>query len=174
MFGDAGGVGAVDELDSLIVRELQANARLSNRELASRVGLAPSSCLVRTRALVERGVLTGFHADVDLTKVGLGLQALVAFQVRPLNRTVLDGFRAFALRRPEVVAVYVLTGNDDFLVHMAVSDLATMHALLMDHYSARKEVVGFRTSVIYSYDRGPAPAIAADPAQEGRPGGAGR
>jgi DNA-binding Lrp family transcriptional regulator len=166
MFGMGRRKASVDELDSLIVRELQVNARLSNRELAARIGLAPSSCLVRTRALVERGVLTGFHADVDLTKVGLGLQAMVAFQVRPLSRTVLEGFQAFALRRPEVIAVYVLTGNDDFLVHIATADLTTMHAVLMDHYSTRKEVVSFRTSVIYSYERRPTltlPAGSADP-----------
>jgi DNA-binding Lrp family transcriptional regulator len=143
----------MDELDSAIVRELHADARLSNRELASRLGLAPSSCLVRTRALRELGVLAGFHAEIDLAKVGLGVQALLAFQVRPLSRTVIEGFRNFALRLPGVLAVYVLTGTDDFLVHVAVPDLTAMHALLMDHFSKRKEVIGFRTSVIYDYER---------------------
>jgi DNA-binding Lrp family transcriptional regulator len=52
---------------------------------------------------------------------------------------------------PQVRAVYVLTGNDDFLIHVAVPDLPALHALLMDHFSKRKEVIGFRTSVIYDY-----------------------
>lgn len=77
----------MDEVDSAIIRELQANARLSNRELAARIGIAASSCHVRTRLLRDRGVLAGFHADVDLAKVGLAVQALIAFQVRPLSRS---------------------------------------------------------------------------------------
>jgi DNA-binding Lrp family transcriptional regulator len=146
-------VVGVDEFDSAIVRELQADARLTNRELATRLGLAPSSCLVRTRALRERGVLTGFHAEVDLEKLGRGVQALIAFTVRPLGRDVIRGFKTFALKQPEVLAVYVLGGSDDFLVHVAMPSIADMHALLMDRFSKRKEVIGFRTSIIYEHTR---------------------
>ena len=85
----------MDEFDSAIIRELQADARLTNRELAARLGLAPSSCLVRTRALRERGILTGFHAEVDLAKIGRGVQALIAFTIRPLGRDVIRDFKAF-------------------------------------------------------------------------------
>jgi len=141
----------MDEVDSAIIRELQSNARLSNRELAARIGIAPSSCHVRTRVLRDRGVLAGFHAEIDLAKVGLAVQALIAFQVRPLSRQVIENFQAFALSIPQVRAVYVLTGNDDFLIHVAVPDLPALHALLMDHFSKRKEVIGFRTSVIYDF-----------------------
>jgi len=145
----------MDELDAAIVRELQQNARLSNRELASRLGLAPSTCLVRTRTLKDRGIFTGFHAAIDLPKVGLGVQALVAVQVRPLSRNVIEAFRSFAMGLPEVLAVFVLTGGDDFLVHVAVRDLAAMHALVMDKFSSRKEIIGFRTSVVYDHVRRP-------------------
>jgi DNA-binding Lrp family transcriptional regulator len=141
----------MDEIDSAIIRELQSDARLSNRELAARIGIAASSCHVRTRVLRDRGVLAGFHAEVNLAKVGLAVQALIAFQVRPLSRQVIQGFQAFALSVPQVRAVYVLTGNDDFLIHVAVPDLPALHALLMDHFSKRREVIGFRTSVIYDY-----------------------
>lgn len=141
----------MDEVDSAIVRELQANARLSNQELASRIGIAPSSCHVRTRNLRDRGVLVGFHAEVDLGKVGLAVQALVTFQIRPLSRDVIDGFRSFALAVPNVRALYVLAGHDDFLLHIVAADLAALHALLVDRFSKRKEVIGFRTSVIYDF-----------------------
>jgi DNA-binding Lrp family transcriptional regulator len=141
----------MDEVDSAIIRELQANARLSNRELAARIGIAPSSCHVRTRVLRERGVLAGFHAEVNLAQVGLSVQALVAFQIRPLSRPVIQNFQAFALSLPQVRAVYMLTGSDDFLIHVAVPDLPALLGLMMDHFSQRREVVGFRTSVIYDY-----------------------
>jgi len=145
----------MDELDAGKLRELQQDARLSNRELASRLGLAPSTCLGRTRVLREQCILTGFHAEIDLARVGLGVQAMLAVQVRPLSRTVIEGFRAFAMDLPEVLAVYVLAGGDDFLVHLAVRDLGAMHALLMDKFSQREEIIGFRTSVIYDHARRP-------------------
>ena len=141
----------MDELDSAILRELQADARLTNRELAGRLGLAPSSCLVRTRALREQGILKGFHAEVDLAKIGRGVQALIAFTIRPLSRDVIRDFETFALRQPEVLAVFRLGGSDDFLVHVATATIADMHALMVDHFSARKEVIGFRTSIIYNH-----------------------
>jgi DNA-binding Lrp family transcriptional regulator len=67
---------------------------------------------------------------------------------RRLSRSDADG-------AGKVRAVYVLTGNDDFLVHVAVTDLPALHGLLMDHFSKRKEVIGFRTSVIYDYANQP-------------------
>ncbi len=143
----------MDELDSAIVRELQADARLTNRELAARLGLAPSSCLVRTRALRDQGILTGFHAEVDLAKIGRGVQALIAFTIRPLSRDVIRGFEAFALRQPEVLAVFRLGGSDDFLVHVAAPTIADMHAMMVDRFSARQEVISFRTSIIYNHLR---------------------
>jgi DNA-binding Lrp family transcriptional regulator len=118
--------------------------------------VAPSTCLVRTRALRDQGVLKGFHAEVDLAKIGRGVQALVAFTIRPLSRDVIRGFEAFALSQPEVLSVYVLAGGDDFLVHVATPTIADMHALMLDRFSKRKEVVGFRTSIIYNHTRRPA------------------
>jgi len=143
----------MDEHDSAIVRELQRNARLSNRELAARLGIAPSTCLLRTRALVDRGVISGFHAHVDLARTGRGVQAMLAVQVRPLSRPVIENFKAFALALPEVLSVFVLAGGDDFLIHVAVTDMNALHALLMDQFSTRKEVIGFRTSVIFQHAR---------------------
>ena len=91
-----------------------------------------------------------------------GVQALLAIQIRPLSRTVIEAFQAFAIDQPEVLAVFVLAGGDDFLIHVAVRDLAAMHALLMDKFSKRKEVIGFRTSVIFDYARRPVLTIPAD------------
>lgn len=143
----------MDDVDSAILGALQQDARLSNRELAARLGIAPSTCLVRTRMLRERGVITGFHAEVDLGRLGRGVQALVSVQVRPLSRDVIAGFKAFAIAQPEVLSVYVLAGGDDFLVHVAVGDVEGLHAFLMDTLSKRREVVGFRTSVIFEHTR---------------------
>lgn len=143
----------MDELDSAIVRELVRNARLTNRELATQLGIAPSTCLVRTRLLRQRGVITGFHAEVDLRQLDRGVQALIAAQIRPLNRTVIEGFKAFAMTLPEVLSVYVVAGGDDFLVHVAVRDVDSLNSFLMDNFTERREVVGFRSSIVYQHAR---------------------
>lgn len=141
----------MDERDAAILTELQQNARLTNRQLASRVGLAPSSTLVRTRALEQSGVVAGYHAQLDLARIGRGVQAMIGFQVRPLSRDVIQGFKAFALKQPEVLEVFVVAGGDDFLVHVAAPSVEAMHAMLMDRFSGRKEVIGFRTSLLYEH-----------------------
>jgi DNA-binding Lrp family transcriptional regulator len=153
----------MDELDSEIVRLLQADARQSNRELARRLGVAPSTCLERVRALSRRGVIRGYHADIDPAALNRGVQALVAIQVRPLSRTVIDTFKGFAGGLPEVLHVFVLAGGDDFLLHVAVQDLDHLHAFLTDRLSKRREITGFRTSVIFQQVSNTAPARLPDP-----------
>jgi DNA-binding Lrp family transcriptional regulator len=146
----------MDELDSEIVRLLQTDARQSNRELARQLGIAPSTCLERVRALTRRGVIRGYHADIDLAALNRGVQALVSIQVRPLNRSVINTFKEFAAGLPEVISVFVVAGGDDFQLHVGVRDLDHLHAFLLDRLSKRKEIAGFRTSVIFQEVRKPA------------------
>ncbi|ASU85968.1 Lrp/AsnC family transcriptional regulator [Nocardiopsis gilva YIM 90087] len=139
----------MDELDSEIIRLLQSDARLSNRELARRLGVAPSTCLERVRTLTRRGVIRGYHAEVDMNALNRGVQALVSVQVRPLNRSVIVEFKNSVARLPEVLSVFVLAGGDDFVLHVAVQNLDLLHSFLLDRLSKRKEIAGFRTSVIF-------------------------
>jgi DNA-binding Lrp family transcriptional regulator len=147
----------MDELDSEIVALLQTNARQSNRELARQLGIAPSTCLERVRNLHRRGVIRGYHADIDPAALNRSVQAMVSVHVRPLSRTVIDAFKTFAGGLPEVLHVFVLSGGDDFLLHVAVQDLDRLHAFLTDHLSKRTEVTGFRTSVIFQQVSNTAP-----------------
>lgn len=144
---------AVDDLDTAIVGALQEDARRTNKEIADRVGIAPSTCHQRIQALVRRGVITGFRAEVDLASLNRGVQALISVQVRPLHRSVIDAFQDFAGTLPEILSSFVLAGQDDFVLHVAVQDLDHLHAFLIDRLSKRKEVAGFRTSVVYRHTR---------------------
>ncbi|GAA4198421.1 Lrp/AsnC family transcriptional regulator [Streptosporangium oxazolinicum] len=153
-----GKILVVDELDSEIIRLLQTDARQSNRELARKLGVAPSTCLERVRALTRRGVIRGYHADIDPVALNRGVQALVSVQVRPLSRAVIDTFKESANALPEVLSVFVLAGGDDFLLHVAVQDLDHLHAFLLDRLSKRREIAGFRTSVIFQQAHDTAPA----------------
>ncbi|MFC5003950.1 Lrp/AsnC family transcriptional regulator [Dactylosporangium cerinum] len=146
-------MATVDELDSAIVALLQHDARQTNRDLAAAVGIAPSTCLERVRALRERGVITGFHAEVSLPALNRHVQAFLHVQIRPLSRQVIEGFKAYVTTLPEVLSVFVVAGGDDFLVHVAVPSVDALHALLMDKFTKRREIVGFRSSIIYQHAR---------------------
>jgi DNA-binding Lrp family transcriptional regulator len=143
----------VDELDSAIIRELQEDARQSNRDIARKVGIAPSTCLERTRLLRQRGVIRGYHADIDLAALNRGVQALVAAQVRPLSRTVIDSFQHSVSALPEVLSVFVTAGSDDFLIHVAAQDIDHLHSFLVDELSKRREIISFRSSIIFQHIR---------------------
>ncbi|WP_190232855.1 Lrp/AsnC family transcriptional regulator [Streptomyces avicenniae] len=140
---------AVDPIDSAILGHLQRDARLTNRELARLVGVAPSTCLERVRNLRARGVITGYHAAVEPRALGRTLQALVFARLRPLSREVITSFESYLSELPEVVSVLVVSGDEDFVVHVAVPDIEHLHGFLMDRFSARREVVSFRSSMIY-------------------------
>lgn len=143
----------MDELDSALLRLLQQDGRRTNRDLAQELGIAPSTCLERVRSLRERGVLLGFHAEVDLASMGRGLQAMIAVRVRPPTRAVIEQFQAFVARMPEVISVFVLTGTDDFLIHVAVRDTDHLHSVVLDKLTERQELADVRTSVIYGHLR---------------------
>ncbi len=143
----------LDRTDYGIIAALSDNARLSNKELAARVGLAPSTCLERVRRLRESGVLRGFHAEIDPASVGVGLQAMVAVRLRRHSREFVDAFRRHARTLPEAVGVYHIAGDDDFLVHVAVRDAEHLRAVAMDAFTRREEVATIRTSIIYERSR---------------------
>jgi DNA-binding Lrp family transcriptional regulator len=144
----------VDEIDAAIVDELQRDARQSNRDLAAKLGIAPSTCLERVRSLRTRGIITGFHAAVSLRALNRDVQALIAVQVRPLSREVINDFKRYMAGLPEVLAVFVLAGGDDFIVHVAVPDIERLHDFLMDRFTNRREIVGFRSSIVYAHVAG--------------------
>ena len=141
----------LDELDAAIVRELQRDARRTNRDIATAVGVSPSTALERTRALRRRGVIKGALLDVDLSAIGRPVQALIAVRVRPPTRRNIEAFRDWARQLPETVGVFVTAGTEDFLVHVAVPDNNSLYEFVIDKLTARTDIADVRTSVIYEH-----------------------
>ncbi|TDD92563.1 Lrp/AsnC family transcriptional regulator [Actinomadura darangshiensis] len=141
----------MDAVDQAILRRLQRDGRQTNRELAEAVGIAPSTALERTRALRSRGVITGFHAAVDLEGLGRGVQALISIRIRPQSREAIESARDSMASMPETIGVFVVTGNEDLLVHVAVSSTAYLRDFVLDRLARRKEYVDVRTIVVYDY-----------------------
>ncbi len=142
---------ALDRIDFGILTALQNDARLSNKELAGRVGLAPSSCLERVRRLRADGVLRGFHADAAPEALGIGLQAMISVRLRVHSRDAFESFREHLRSLREAVAVYQLGGLDDFLIHVAVRDADHLRELAMDQFTSRPEVERMETSLVFEY-----------------------
>ena len=147
-------------LDARIIDLLSADARMTNAALADALGVAASTAHARVRGLVERGLITGFHAAVDQSRLGRGLQAIVGVTLRPGQRH--ESIRAFAqeVRRPsDVIQLFFLGGAADSLVHTAVDDSSAVRRFVVDQLSARHSVASTRTSIIFEYHRN---ALAAD------------
>lgn len=144
----------LDRIDRALVGALAKNARLSNKELAARVGLAPSSCLERVRRLVREEAIRGFVADVDPAAVGFSMEAMMAVRLRQHSREQYEAFRQHALTLPEVVAVYHMAGENDFLVHVLARDAQHLRDLAIDRFITREEVGHIETWLVFEHLRG--------------------
>ncbi|WP_299535420.1 Lrp/AsnC family transcriptional regulator [uncultured Streptomyces sp.] len=143
----------LDALDRALLRELQDDARQTNRELAAKTGVSPSTSLERVRLLRERGIITGYHAALDLEAAGRPVQALISVRIRPPARPVIEGFREWAARLPEVIGLFVTSGAHDFLIHIAVPDVNGVYSFVIDRLTDRREVVDVQTTMAYEHVR---------------------
>ena len=122
----------LDEIDRRILRVLQADGRITNRELAERCNLSAAACHDRFRRLQERGYITGFVALLNPEKLG---RALTIFVEVLLDRTTGDIFEDFAAavrRTPEVIECHMVAGGFDYLIKARVQDMAAYRAFLGD------------------------------------------
>jgi len=144
----------LDEVDRRILDVLAGHGRMPNSEVAARVGLAESTCHKRIRALVTRGVITRFTTEVDPGALGLGLEALIAIRLHAHARGGLRRFQTYLEGLPATRHVYFLSGDRDFLVHVAVRDAAELRDLVSDTLSLREEVAATNTSLIFDHAPG--------------------
>lgn len=143
----------LDRTDFDIIKLLQKNARMSNKELARRVELAQSTCLARVRRLQDEHVFSGFHAEIDPRAVGIGLQALIAVRLSKHSRATVDRFREEIMARSEVVTLFHVGGGNDYLLHVAVRDTDHLRDLVLSAFTTRPEVEHIETSLIFEHAR---------------------
>ncbi|MGQ0576219.1 MAG: Lrp/AsnC family transcriptional regulator [Pseudonocardia sp.] len=141
----------LDDVDRALLRLLAADGRMSNRALADQVGIAQSTCLARIRQLRERGVIRGFHADVDPRAVGHGLQTMIAVRLHPHARGHLGDFAESMRRRPEVLDVYFVAGAVDYLLHVAMAGTDAIRWFVAEHLNRNPDVAHTETSLIFEH-----------------------
>ena len=154
----------LDDTDRALLEALAEDARVTNQALAEQVGIAPSTALTRLRALRERGVIKGFHTEVDLAALGRPLQALIAVRLAVHAREQIDDFSEAVGDLPGVLMVFHLTGVTDYLVWVAAADAQDLREFVVDHLASHPSVAHAETSLVYEHRRGPGIWGAADAA----------
>jgi DNA-binding Lrp family transcriptional regulator len=139
--------------DVALITALQKNARITNKDLARVAGIAESTCLERVRSLQQRGVIRGFHADVDLAALGRPLRALIRVRLQPKTTESVQAFQASVLAAPETLSVDTVAGIDDFIVEVAVPDVDRLRTFVLDVITSRADVADSQTALVFEHHR---------------------
>ena len=148
-----------DKVDHAIVSRLQGDGRIANVDLADAVGLSPSACLRRVKVLEASGIIAGYHAEVSRAAAGLGLTVFIGLRIEGHSQETSARIERALLAIPAVVACYLVSGTDDFLVEAAVPDLAGYEELLLGQILTIPSVVEARSTFAIRTirSRGPVP-----------------
>lgn len=131
----------IDAVDREILFQLREDGRLSNVELARRVGLTPPPCLRRVKRLEEAGVITGYRAVVDPARLGRGLEVLVDVEIYATDRATVQEFEDTVTGYEEVIEFRRMYGRPDFFLRVAVADHAAYDTFLSDRLSGLSAVL---------------------------------
>lgn len=139
----------LDRYDRRILEVLQRDGRISNQELADRIGLSQSPCLRRVRALEESALITGYRALVDAKKLGLNLLALIHISMDRHTPERFANFDKIVSSLPEVLECLLITGQDaDYQLKVVVQDMDAYQTLLLDRITRIEGVTGVHSSFV--------------------------
>ena len=139
---------SLDEIDLKILEILEADGRLTNVELADKVGLSTSPCLRRVRRLEAEGVIEGYGARINRGKVGLGLTAFVEVKLERPRESDAAKFRKAMQHLPQVLSCYLISGRPDFLMEVTVSDLNQYSNSLLKNLRDHSEIKEVQSSFV--------------------------
>ncbi|MEM7753563.1 MAG: Lrp/AsnC family transcriptional regulator [Pseudomonadota bacterium] len=138
----------LDSIDRKILTELQADGRMTNVELASRVGISAPPCLRRVRALEEQGFINGYHAQVDARELGFEVQVFAMVGLQSQAEADLSAFEARCHDWPLVRECHMLNGEVDFILKCVAPDLSTFQSFLTEQLTAAPNVISVKTSLV--------------------------
>ena len=155
-FSDIGGHDRVeiDDIDERIVWELARDARISNKDLAERVGIAASTCLARVRMLHRSGVIRSHHAHPDWASLGLPIEAIVAVRLKAQARGEINTYARRVIQLPNVLNVFFLGGADDFLIHVACTSTGQLRDFVAQQLSMDNSVASTQTNIVFDHLNG--------------------
>lgn len=140
-------MATLDEIDHKLLAELQAEGRVTNVDLAKRVGLTAPPCLRRVRALEEDGVIRGYHADLDGSKLGFTITVFAMVSLRSQAEEDLKAFEDHVLDLPQVRECHMLNGEIDFILKIVSEDLQSFQEFLTSKLTPAPNVASVKTSL---------------------------
>ena len=138
--------GTWDAIDRRILEVIQEEARISNAELATRVGLSPSPCWRRVRALEDAAVIRRYVTLVDAQAIGLPINVFATVTLEKQVERALERFERAVAERPEVMECYLMTGEFDYLLRIVVPSLGAYERFLMDHLTRIEGIASIKSS----------------------------
>lgn len=138
----------LDPIDRHILAELQADGRMTNVELAKRVGISAPPCLRRVRTLEEAGYIKGYHADIDARELGFEVQVFAMVRLQSQAEADLTAFEARCRAWPLVRECHMLNGEIDFILKCVAPDLSTFQSFLTAELTAAENVASVKTSLV--------------------------
>src|SRR6056297_2101568 len=138
----------MDDIDDKILQELQRDGRISNLDLADRVGLSPSACLRRVAALERSGVITGYRAVLNPTALGVGFTAYVTVGLNSHTKASQESFERAMARAPEVVECHNITGAVEYLLRVETADLKAYKSFHTDVLGTLPQVHAITSYVV--------------------------
>ena len=138
----------LDAIDRKILAELQADGRMTNVELASRVGISAPPCLRRVRTLEEQGYIKGYHASVNARSLGFEVQVFAMVGLQSQAEVDLSAFEAKCRAWPLVRECHMLNGEVDFILKCVAPDLSTFQSFLTEQLTAAENVISVKTSLV--------------------------
>lgn len=139
----------LDEVDLQILRALAGDGRLTNKALATRLGLAESTCAYRVRALRDSGVISGTRVTLDLAALGYPIQAVIKVRLGSHDQEHVRSLYADLVRVPGVIQAFHVGGEDDFHLHVAVEDAQALRDLVLEHVTIHRVVRQTETQLVF-------------------------
>jgi len=143
----------LDEIDLRILTLLYNDADINNKDLAARIGIAPSTCLERVKRLKNSGVIEGAFIDVNLKTIGGNIEAIAAIRLQPYSEQIVNKLRDDLLLLPEILSLYHMGGSYDYFIHMSVKDSEHLRQFVFNAITSRDEVTTVETSLIFEHSR---------------------
>jgi len=144
----------IDSIDRAILASLAVNARVSGSALAANAGVAESTVSQRLRRLHKEGYVRGFHADIDVAKLGMSVQALISIKLVKHVREDVDAFRTAAPHWPGVLAFFHTGGSDDYLLHIAARSAAELRDFMLTYLASHPAVAHTETNLVFEHVTG--------------------
>ena len=136
----------LDQIDIRILNELQNDSSHSNVELAKRVHLSPSPCLMRVKALKDKGVIRNYVALADPKVLGLGLNVFISISLKEQSKDALAEFEKHISEHDEVMECYLMTGDSDYLIRVAVADMGALEKFILEQLTPIAGIEKIRSS----------------------------